>query len=624
MKKSSKKLMLTFAFVLLCLAVLAVAAFAVPAAPGSPFAGEEALCRSHPGKLVTLDSIPAAQQNGARRIPRPGDTAKNIPLLTLVIGFRDIGYRDDYDWANEIYRSQESLRAYYTDMSFGKFTFDPVRETSAYQKDGNTNRADRQNDGVIHVTVNRNHDNWTGIGLTSVGVATRDLAMGRAISDAIQKAGNYMDFAQYDANRDGEIGTEELAIALVFAGFEASAINENGFVEGVAKYLWAHAWSLTEMIDDYGWRRSSLSEPKPDGVKVSSYIAIAEQLARDQMEPISVLAHELGHYLGLPDLYNTVYDTRGEWGDYDVLNTSVMASGSWGINPDGGFMPYSMDAWSRYVLGWIKPAEAKADGDYRVVSQSYSGTQDFAAVRIETQNENEYYLLENRQPQKWDAGIGQAYEDASLKNGIIIWHVDMNVFDRYFDDNAVNNADHRPAVMPLYPESGDGKHFTFVGEEKEVYIGNPFFDAGYWNKKLSGLGSSLNLPLYGRDGAGNSRAARLLSGIKIQFLTNSGHEMKIRLNTAGKVHFHTWKETALIKAATCTEDGRHNVVCTDCGAKETQTISAPGHDIGDDGVCKRCGKAFCPLCHGEHSGFFGIIVGFFHRLIWRMTHLFSG
>ena len=623
MKKSTKKLMLTFVFLLLFLAVFAVAAFAVPAAPGSPFVGEEALCRSHPGKLVTLDQIPAGQQNGARRIQRPGDTTKDIPLLTLVIGFKDIGYRSDYDWANEIYRSQESLRAYYTDMSFGKFTFDPVAESSSFGKDGNTNRADKANDGVIHVTVNRNHDNWTGIGLTQTGVKLRDLAMATAIRDAIQKAGDYMDFAQYDADRDGEIGTNELAIALVFAGFEASAIDEDGFVEGVAKYLWAHAWSLTEMIEDYGWSARQMTEPTPDGVRVSSYIAIAEQMARDQMEPISVLAHELGHYLGLPDLYNTVYDASGEWGGYDVFNASVMASGSWGMNPDGGFMPYSMDAWSRYVLGWIQPVEARQDGEYQVISQSYgAATQDFAAVRIDTQNENEYYLLENRQPQKWDAGLPLGYEGASLTSGIILWHVEMNVFDKYFDENAVNNPDHRPAVMPLYPESSDGEHFAFLGSEKDVYVGNPFFDAGYWNKGFPGLGNALDLPLYAREGA-DTRAGRLASGIKVQFLSNSGHNMKIRLDTRAKVHFHQWKETALVKAATCTEDGLHDVYCEGCKATERQTIPAAGHDIGDNGVCTRCGKAFCPLCHKEHTGFFGGFVAFFHRMIWRITHLFS-
>ena len=625
MKKTNVKLLLALAVMLICLAVCAVSACAVPAKPGGAFSGEDALCRSHHGELVTLDKIPNGYKNGASKIERPGDTTKDIPLLTLVIGFSDVKYRDDYDWATEIFKSQESLRAYYTDMSFGKFTFDPVNETSAYQKDNNTNRYDKANDGVIHVKLNRKHENWTGMGLTQLGVMARDLSMAEAIIDAIGKAANYINFSNYDANKDGVIGTNEMALALVFAGYEASAIDTDGFVEGVAKYLWAHAWSIAEMIEDYGWG-NRLNEPTPHGVKVTSYIAIAEQLAKDQMEPISVLAHELGHYLGLPDLYNTLYDTSGAWGEYDVSNASVMASGSWGVNPDGGFIPYSMDAWSRYVLGWIKPTEATKDGTYSVVSQTYGAqTQDFAAVRIETQNEGEYYLLENRQHTKWDEGLAQAYEGASLTSGIILWHVDMNVFDKYFDDNAVNNADHRPAVMPLYPEADDNTNFSFIGNYKGIYVGNPFFDAAYWKKGFPSLGNALNLPIYGRAGESNpdSRNARMLSGIKVEFVSNSAHKMQFKLDTKSKVHFHTWEEVAVVKSPTCTETGTSNFVCTGCGKKEMQTTPALGHDINGDGVCNRCGKAFCPYCHGEHTGFFGGIVGFFHRLIWRMTHLFS-
>ena len=623
MKQHNTHVLSVLLFALLSLALFALPAFAVPAAPGSIYTGEEALCRSHAGKLITLNQLPDRVPGGARRVRRPGETTKDIPLLTLVIGFRDVPYRDDYDWADEIFRQSESLRAFYTDMSFGKFTFDPVKETSAYRTDGNTNTADKVNDGVIHVKLNRNHENWTGVGLLQTSVALRDLSMAKSIHEALEKASDYMDFAQYDTNKDGEISTDELALAFVFAGYEASAIDEDGFIYGVGKYLWAHAWSIEEMIEGYGWNSRRLTIPKPDGVAVSSYIAIAEQLKDGEREPISVLAHELGHYLGLPDLYNTVYDENGPWSGFDVGSVSVMASGSWGINPAGGYVPYSMDAWSRYVLGWIKPTEAKTDGNYNVISQSYgAAAQDFAVVRIETQTEGEYYLLENRQLKKWDAGLAAEYEGASLTSGIILWHVDMNAFEQYADDNAVNNPDHRPAVMPLYPEvSGDDK-VSFVSKDGDVFVGNPFFDKSFWNKGFSTLGRALDLPLYGRDGKADDRGARQTSGIKVQFTSNSAHKMTIKLDTSAKKHFHTWKADKILVKPTCTTPGEQLMVCTGCGVSEKGVAEALGHDIGDNGVCTRCGKAFCPLCKGEHTGFFGGIVGFFHRIIWRMTHLF--
>ena len=624
MKKIVKSMLACFALCLVGFVLFALPSFAVPAVPGSPFTGSEALCRSHASKtLVTLDSIPANTKNASRKIPKPGKTAKNIPLLTLVIGFKDTPYQDGYNWADEIFNQSESLRAYYSDMSFGKFTFEPVVESCAYGKDGNTNKYDKANDGVIHVKLSRKHDNWTGIGLTGLGVAARDLSMAQSIAEAIIKASAFIDFKQYDADKDGKIAPNEMALALVFAGYEAAAIDTDGFAQGVEKYLWAHAWTLEEMIEEYGWKSRIFSIPTPSGVAVSSYIAIAEQMSEGEQEPISVLAHELGHYLGLPDLYNTQVKPSGDWKDYDVTYASVMSGGSWGEKPDGGYIPYSMDVWSRYVLGWVEPVTATKSGTYNLVSQTYNGNQDFAALRIDTQNDNEYYLLENRQHQKWDAGIAKSYEGASLTSGIILWHVDMGVFDKYFDENAVNNGDHRPAVMPLYPESNNEKDTTFTGACKNIYVFNPFYDSVIWNSKYKTAGSMLNLPMYGRDGKGDDRAARQGTGIQVQFLNKTAHEMQIKLDTSKKVHFHKWEQTGTLKQPSCTAEGSGTFTCSECKQTKTDSIPALGHDVGDGGVCSRCGKAFCPYCHGEHTGFFGNIVAFFHRIIYRLTHLFS-
>ena len=49
-----------FMIIALCAALLAVSALAVPAAPGSGREGADAACRSHSGRLITLDEIPAA------------------------------------------------------------------------------------------------------------------------------------------------------------------------------------------------------------------------------------------------------------------------------------------------------------------------------------------------------------------------------------------------------------------------------------------------------------------------------------------------------------------------------------------------------------------------------------
>ena len=336
-------------------------------------------------------------------------------------------------------------------MSFGKFTFTPAAETAAFGMGGNSNTADKANDGVVHVNLPTAHKDWAN--------EDENPALAQTLIDAIEAADAYVDFAAFDADENGEITENELAVGFVVAGYEASA--SYSYKMGVENYLWAHAWSISEIISEYG---CALSVPALDGTSVDAYIAIAEQVAENESEPISVLAHELGHYLGLPDLYDTSENTTAEWGKYDVSDFSVMASGSWGDDPDGGYLPYSMDVWSRFALGWCEPQTADEDGDYAVISQSYTQDDAFHALYLPTEREGEYYLLENRQFVKWDAGLAKDYGNG----GVILWHIDDAVFEQYNDDNQVNDTFHRPAVMPLYPEKLNGA-YTYIGNTTRVY-----------------------------------------------------------------------------------------------------------------------------------------------------------
>ena len=52
---------------------------------------------------------------------------------------------------------------------------------------------------------------------------------------------------------------------------------------------------------------------------------------------------------------------------------------------------------------------------------------------------------------------------------------------------------------------------------------------------------------------------------------------------------HTYGNWTTIKSATCTEDGKKEHKCTECGHTETKKIDALGHNyVG--GVCTDCGK----------------------------------
>ena len=543
-KKRTEKILLTTLTAAILIVSAAICAWAVPARPGSGHEGEAAHCRSHHGALVTLDDIPE-RRGGAQRAPSIAPAEKDIPLLTIVIGFSNIAYEDGYDWSKEMFSGEKSLSAYYSDMSFGKFTFTPAPETAAYGVGDNTNTADKVNDGVVHVKLSTAHMDWAN--------EDENPAMARAMIAALNAADPYVDFASFDADGNGKITENELAVGFVFAGYEASAAYS--YPQGIEKYLWAHAWTISDIRKE----DSTLTIPTPDGTAVDAYIAIAEQLEENEQEPISVLAHELGHYLGLPDLYDTLNTPSYKWGKYDVSNCSVMSSGSWGIDPDGGYIPYSMDVWSRYALGWCEPQTADSDGDYAVIAQSYTEDEAFAALYLPTQREGEYYLLENRQFTKWDAGLAEDYDS---DGGVIVWHIDDAVFERYNANNQVNDTNHRPAVMPLYPEKQDGA-YTYVGNTARVYTTQPFYSASAW-AALFDNDTALDLPLYGEGSNADKRDARTLSGIKLSFLDESEPEMDVRLSTADHVHFLREKERV---EPTCETAGAiAHWACTYCGA----------------------------------------------------------
>ena len=104
----------------------------------------------------------------------------------------------------------------------------------------------------------------------------------------------------------------------------------------------------------------------------------------------------------------------------------------------------------------------------------------------------------------------------------------------------------------------------------------------------------------------------------------------IHFNESGDPHQHTYI-TILNVAPTCDHIGEESFVC-DCGSSYTSTIPALGHvDENNDGYCDRdgCGEMMiggehCLKCGKIHNGgFFDKLTGFFHKLIYRLTHLFG-
>lgn len=371
------------------------------------------------------------------------DEVHEIPLVMIVVEYDGgsdpeaaVLYDDDYNWSAALFSEGESPASYYRDMSGGSFTFTPAKETSETGVDDNTNNADRVDDGVIHVTLRERHDAWGAVNVDRD--VTSDFV--QMVMRALDAASSRIDFAAYDTNGDGVISQDELAICLCIAGYEASPITD--FRRTDVPLMWAHAGILAF---------TSARDQTVDNLRFETYIAISERYWEEydpietaEYEPLGIVYHELGHALGLPDLYTVKY-TEGAWSDSKIGPLSLMDEGGWQYADVGDGLrniPTALDAWSRYVLGWTEPTIVAHSGDFRVSSQlSDSG---YTALIIPTRDPDEYFLVENRQAEGHDVSLAPDYLGPG---GVVIWHVDNAMYERYYDANQVNDANHRPAVM---------------------------------------------------------------------------------------------------------------------------------------------------------------------------------
>jgi M6 family metalloprotease-like protein len=241
--------------------------------------------------------------------------------------------------------------------------------------------------------------------------------------EMIIEATNFADaagcnFSNYDSNGDNIVD----GIHLIYAGYDQSA----GGTPGDA--IWASAWSgYTFCVrDGKGINRFSMSSE-------------LRNTSGTTITPIGVIAHELSHVFGLPDLYDTDYASSGGQSIH-LDQWDIMASGSW--NNNGDTPPYH-SAWCRDFLGWVPAIELTAPVDITLPNPVAQGT----CYKINTTTPNEYFLVENRQQQNWDAYIPSS--------GMLIYHVDENAGTSH-NSTMWRDININPAHRGLYVKQAGG------------------------------------------------------------------------------------------------------------------------------------------------------------------------
>jgi immune inhibitor A len=149
-----------------------------------------------------------------------------------------------------------------------------------------------------------------------------------------------------------------------------------------ADAIWSHRWYVNQ--NDFG-----LTGPSVAGTDVlfggaqigDSGYWIGDYTVEAENGGLGVFAHEFGHDLGLPDLY----DTAG--GENGTAFWTVMSLGSWlGHGEDDiGTTPGYMGPWEKLQLGWL---------DYKVVSQGEDGEFDLSPAARQVGGQEQAVIID--------------------------------------------------------------------------------------------------------------------------------------------------------------------------------------------------------------------------------------
>lgn len=207
---------------------------------------------------------------------------------------------------------------------------------------------------------------------------------------------NLVDYSAFDEDNDGYID----AITFLHSGYAAEWGGTDQYQTYYTDRIWSHKWALN------GNPFTSSS-----GVKVFEY-HISPGVwgtSGSDIGRMGVIAHETGHFLGLPDLY----DGSGGSG---IGNFGLMAN-SWGFDGSQYYPPY-LSAWSRLQLGWAS-ATAPVEGANVIEAASIQDATQPQLYKIdEGFPSGEYLLIENRQAAGFDGALPQG--------GLAIFHIDEN------------------------------------------------------------------------------------------------------------------------------------------------------------------------------------------------------
>lgn len=260
-----------------------------------------------------------------------------------------------------------SVRDYFTEVSYGKLTVESIITPWV-----------RLPQNEAYYGANDIHGN--------------DVNPQQMVVDAINAADAAgFDFSQGDFDGDGWVD----CLTIIHSG------HAEEYTGNSSNCIWSHQGSMASVV----------TKDLVSMMRYHTAAALRDSHASTSIIRIGVICHEMGHFFGLPDLYDYSNLTHGigSWG--------IMAYGSW--NGSDGKSPAHFSAWSKHMLGFIQPVQMHSKS-----SISIPRVEDNPVVHLyrDGMSNGEYYLVENR--------VKTGFDNApEIFPGILIYHIDNNSFN---------------------------------------------------------------------------------------------------------------------------------------------------------------------------------------------------
>lgn len=385
-------------------------------------------------------------------------------FLVVLIEFSDKEFtksrQDFYNLVNqEGYNGTGSVLDYYNAQSRGMFqpvwdVFGPVKASGKMADyGGNVSGSDKNPDGLL--------------------------------AEALMALNGQVDYSVYDNDGDGYVDN----VFYFYAGYSEAE-------GGGSDCIWPHEWTL----------QGNYSSLVLDGKRFDSYSCSSELTGRSGSNIVGIGAccHEFGHALGLPDFYDTNYETNGQ-ADYTPGPFSLMDSGCYNNNSR---TPPNMSALEKYMLEWMdEPQTLSVPGQYSMGSITSN-----KAFMLPADVKGEYFIFESRDGTGWDAYINY-YAPNTPVQGMVVYQVDRSSNKVTGSIRASSlwkyNKLNAYAVHPCYriiPARDSYRHDRWVYPSGSVkdYTPEPWSekDLGLWLRDISYSNGISSFTLVGPESSG--------------------------------------------------------------------------------------------------------------------------